>query len=77
MPELNEVFGVNPNQVLSYIERDQIDTKFSDSLSTGNHIVVYGASKQGKTALVSRHLPYEENIVVRPGRPHEWLEFSH
>jgi hypothetical protein len=65
MSELNKVFGVSPEQVLSYVERDKIDTKFSDSLSTGNHIVVYGASKQGKTALVSRHLPYDENIVVR------------
>jgi hypothetical protein len=65
MPELNEVFGVSPNQVLSYIERDKIDERFSESLTTGNHVVVYGASKQGKTALVSRHLPYDENIVVR------------
>ena len=65
MTELNKVFGVSPDQVLSYVERDKIDTKFSDSISTGNHIVVYGASKQGKTALVSRHLPYEENVVVR------------
>ncbi|MCH2338496.1 hypothetical protein ACGFZ7_04565 [Pseudomonas sp. NPDC047963] len=65
MPELNEVFGVSPNQVLSYIERDKIDKKFNSSLGTGNHIVVYGASKQGKTALVSRYLPYNENIVVR------------
>lgn len=65
MAELNEVFGVSSNQVLSYIERDKIDSKFRDSLDTGNHIVVYGASKQGKTALVSRYLPYEENIVVR------------
>lgn len=65
MSELNDVFGVSPNQVLSYIERDKIDTKFKDSLKTGNHIVVYGASKQGKTALVSRHLPYEENVVIR------------
>lgn len=65
MAELAEVFGVSSNQVLSYIERDKIDTKFSRSLSTGKQIVVYGSSKQGKTALVSRHLPYEENIVVR------------
>ena len=65
MAELNEVFGVSPNQVLSYIERDKIDSKFRESLKTGNHVVVYGASKQGKTALVSRHLPYGENIVVR------------
>lgn len=65
MAKLNEVFGVSTNQVLSYVERENIDEKFSHSLSTGNHIVVYGASKQGKTALVSRHLPYDENIVVR------------
>lgn len=65
MIDLNSVFGVSPNQVLSYIEREEIDTKFHDSLDTGNHIVVYGASKQGKTALVSRYLPYEDNIVVR------------
>lgn len=65
MAILNEVFGVSPNQILSYVERDNIDSKFTQSLCTGNHIVVYGASKQGKTALVSRHLPYDENIVVR------------
>ncbi len=65
MAILNDVYGVSPNQVLSYVERDNIDSKFSTSLNTGNHIVVYGASKQGKTALVSRHLPYEDNVVVR------------
>lgn len=65
MVELNRVFGVSPNQVLSYIEREKIDTKFHDSLNTGNHIVVYGASKQGKTALVSRYVPYDDNIVIR------------
>lgn len=65
MAQLNEVFGVSPNQVLSYVERDNIDEKFQSSLSTGNHIVVYGASKQGKTALVSRYLPYSENVVIR------------
>ncbi len=65
MPMLNEVYGVSPNPVMSYIERENIDSKFKESLTSGNHIVVYGASKQGKTALVSRHLPYNDNIVVR------------
>lgn len=65
MAQLSEVFGVSPNQVLSYVERNNIDEKFQRSLGTGNHIVVYGASKQGKTALVSRYLPYDENVVVR------------
>lgn len=65
MVELKEVFGVSPNQIRSYVERDKIDIKFNQALTSGNHIVVYGASKQGKTALVSRHLPYDKNIVVR------------
>ncbi|WP_368209998.1 hypothetical protein [Aeromonas sp. R4-2] len=65
MSQLAEVFGVSPDQVLSYVERSNIDVKFRRSLETGNHIVVYGASKQGKTALVSRYLPYDENVVVR------------
>lgn len=65
MVELRDVFGVSPDPVLSYIERKNIDEKFRKSLDSGNHILVYGASKQGKTALVSRHLSYSDNIVVR------------
>jgi hypothetical protein len=34
-------------------------------MAVDKQIVVYGASKQGKTALVQRYLPYEDNIVVR------------
>ena len=65
MSQLAEVFGVSPDQVLSYVERSNIDVKFRRSLETGTHIVVYGASKQGKTALVSRYLTYYENVGVR------------
>lgn len=65
MKKLTEVFGVSPDDVLSYVERENIDEKFKGSLKSGKHIVVYGASKQGKTALVSRHLPYDDNICVR------------
>jgi len=58
------VFGVSSEQVASYIERPEVDDKFLSALKTDKQIVVYGASKQGKTALVSRYLPYSENIVV-------------
>jgi hypothetical protein len=58
------VFGVHPTPVLSYVERLQVDSKFKEAIASRNQIVVYGASKQGKTALVSRYLPYKENIVV-------------
>jgi hypothetical protein len=65
MVKLNEVFGVSSKAVRSYIPRDQIDGLFNDAIDSDKHVVVYGASKQGKTALVSRYLPYQENIVVR------------
>jgi hypothetical protein len=65
MTYLTKVFGVGTEPVLSYIVRDNIDGLFTKVLEEDKHVVVYGASKQGKTALVSRYLPYDENIVVR------------
>ncbi|MNJ33492.1 hypothetical protein D3C77_281780 [compost metagenome] len=65
MTLLSDVFGVSAEPVLSYIARDNIDGLFTTVLEENKHIVVYGASKQGKTALVSRYLPYEDNVVVR------------
>jgi len=62
--QTSEVFGVSSEQVASYIERVEVDDKFLAALKSDKQVVVYGASKQGKTALVSRHLPYEKNIVV-------------
>lgn len=59
-----EVFGVTGKQVASHIERDQVDDKFKDALRTDKQIIVYGASKQGKTALVKKYIPYEDNIVI-------------
>ncbi len=54
-----------PQPGLSYIVRDNIDGLFTAVLNEDKHVVVYGASKQGKTALVSRYLPYDQNVVVR------------
>jgi hypothetical protein len=64
---LREVFGVRVEPVLSYVERPDVDDRFVAGLATDKQIVVYGASKQGKTALVTKHLPYEKCIVVRVG----------
>ncbi len=64
MPKLEEVFGVTSKQILSYVDREQVDAAFADALSSGKQIIVYGSSKQGKTALVSKHLPYEDNLLV-------------
>lgn len=62
--KLLDVFGVSAKPVLSYIVRDAVDTKFTAALESDRQVVVYGSSKQGKTALVSKYLPYEQNIVV-------------
>ncbi|EAZ90344.1 P-loop NTPase family protein [Crocosphaera chwakensis] len=58
-----EVFGVSNEKVASYIERKQVDERFLEGLNRNKHIIVFGASKQGKTALTNRHL--EEKQFIR------------
>ncbi len=60
MANLSDVFGVSPKPVLSYVERDEVDSRFRDAIASDKQVVVYGSSKQGKTALVSKYLPYEK-----------------
>lgn len=64
MAILEDVFGVTSKPVLSYVERSQVDDSFREALSSRKQIIVYGSSKQGKTALVSKYLPYSENLLV-------------
>jgi len=61
---VEDVFGVSGKQVESYVERVHVDDKFIDALRTDKQIVVYGSSKQGKTALVKKYIDYEENILI-------------
>ena len=65
IPKLEDVFGVSASPVLSYIQRTEVDDRFIEALKADKQIVVYGASKQGKTALVQAHLPHDKHIVVR------------
>lgn len=74
MSKLEEVFGVTAKQVLSYLAREQVDGAFEGALKEGKPIIVYGSSKQGKTALVTKHLPYEENILVSLTPKYELLD---
>lgn len=64
MAKLEDVYGVTSRPVLSYVERPQVDDNFREALDSHKQIIVYGSSKQGKTALVSKHLPYGENLLV-------------
>src|ERR1700734_225376 len=65
MAAVEHVFGVSATPVLSYVQRGAVDDTFVTALEADKQIVVYGSSKQGKTALVQRHLPYGDQIVVR------------
>lgn len=62
---LERVFGVSAEPILSYVQRTSVDDSFESALRADKELVVYGSSKQGKTALVQRYLPYEQQIVVR------------
>lgn len=62
--KLQEVFGVSKQRVLSYLEREAVDGFFLKALASDKQIIVYGSSKQGKTSLVDKHLPYESNVLV-------------
>lgn len=62
--KVEDVFGVSGKQVASYVERTKVDDEFKDALRTDKQIIVYGSSKQGKTALVKKYISYDENIVI-------------
>lgn len=64
MSNLEDVFGVSGKPVASYVERSHVDDHFKDALRTDKQIIVYGASKQGKTALVKKYIDYDSNIVI-------------
>jgi hypothetical protein len=63
-PSLTDVFGVSKQRVQSYLERQAVDGFFVHALASDKQIIVYGSSKQGKTSLVDKHLPYDSNVVV-------------
>ncbi len=61
---LSEVFGVSRDPVCSYIERDAVDVALENALRGTRQIIIYGSSKQGKTALLQRHLAHDRRITV-------------
>lgn len=58
-----DVFGVSNSNIASYIQREDVDTRFLEGLQRNKHIIVFGSSKQGKTALTNKHL--KESDFVR------------
>ncbi|WP_175620588.1 hypothetical protein [Chryseobacterium schmidteae] len=59
-----EVYGVSNDLIKTYIERPKVDNLFIDGLVKNKHIIIYGASKQGKTSLTNKHLSENQYIKV-------------
>lgn len=59
-----DVFGVKSKLIASYIERELVDSRFNEAIHDGNEVIVYGSSKQGKTALTLKHLPADSYLKV-------------
>lgn len=65
--QLGSVFGVARDPVESYIERDNVDNILISAIPKSQQIIIYGSSKQGKTALLQRHITEEKRITVHCG----------
>ncbi len=65
MPKVEEVFGISARPILRYTARDQVDGRFVTAIGSDHHIIVYGASKQGKTALRQKHMPEDSCEIYR------------
>jgi hypothetical protein len=60
----NQVYGVSNDLIGTYIERTAVDETFTKGLQKNKHIIVYGASKQGKTSLTNKHLSEKDYVKV-------------
>ena len=60
----NQVYGVSNELIDTYIERSAVDETFIKGLQKNKHIIVYGASKQGKTSLTNKHLSEKDFVKV-------------
>ena len=62
--KVNEVYGVSNQMIATYIERKEVDYLFLEGLQRRKHIIIYGASKQGKTSLTNKHLSENDYVKV-------------
>lgn len=68
MVQLGEVFGIATSiPKYTYVDRASLDKRFEYLLSRDQHIVIHGASKQGKTILCKKNLPENQCMPVRCG----------
>ncbi len=61
---VDNVFGINRDLPLNYVERESADNILVNNLARRQHLVIYGSSKQGKTSLRKHCLNIDDYIVV-------------
>ncbi len=61
---VDEIFGINRDLPLNYVERASADHVLVANLARKQHLVIYGSSKQGKTSLRKHCLNSDDYIVV-------------
>ena len=65
---LEKVFGVSRDPLESYVERPEVDVLLKSLIDESTRqILIFGSSKQGKTALLHRHVPEEQRVTVHCG----------
>lgn len=62
---VDEVFGVSRDLPVNYVPRQYVDQVFVETLTRGNHIVIHGGSKQGKTSLRKYNLNASDYVLVQ------------
>lgn len=68
MAQLGEVFGIAASvPIHTYVDRAGLDKRFTYLVKLDRHLVIHGASKQGKTILRKRHLPEDKCLIVQCG----------
>lgn len=68
MTKLGEVFGISASvPAHTYVDRAGLDRRFTYLIGQDRHIVIHGASKQGKTILRKKNLSGNSSIVVQCG----------
>lgn len=63
--KLDEVYGLTRDLPLNYVEREEVDGAFRNSLKRNKHIIIFGSSKQGKTCLKKHCLKADEYINIQ------------
>ncbi len=72
---LREVFGISSEvPIYTYVDRQGLDEKFEYYLGSQKHIVVHGASKQGKSCLRKKKIDDSTSLIIQCSPAMEKME---